>query len=322
MNDFLTTHSAMANFVIVLVACAAFPAASSLAANRQLQDSALSLTGPHRYRATRRDIFSLLPLLTSTSAAADDSRSTVTLRLNSPDQKAGLKLGEVTIGSPPRTAVAVERVLPGGVAERAGVQAGVVLLDFSNAKSVADRLHNGPYPIDLNFYNLAAGGDAFGDLGKPLVTAQDALELAKSTTTTTPESGEKFVIRVLKQPPASCGIQSRRGDVLEINYEARIMTANGPIYDSSGQRGTGLPYQFVLGSGDMIPGVDRGMYDMCPGEARLLEIPPVLGYGPRASKLFDIPNGSRLFWTVELVTVNSAQKGDERTRDELEGRAW
>jgi FK506-binding protein 2 len=246
----------------------------------------------------------------------------VTLHLNTPDQKAGLKLGEIILGSPPRTVVAVERVLPGGVAERAGVQAGVVLLDFSNARSAADRIRNGPYPIDLKFYNLAAGGDAFGDLGKPLVTAQDALELAKSTAGSTDESGEKFVIRVLKQPPASCGIQSRRGDVLEINYEARITSANGPIFDSSGQRGTGLPYQFVLGSGDMIPGVDRGMYNMCPGEVRLLEIPPVLAYGPRASKLFDIPSGSRIFWKVELVTVNSVQKGDERTRDELEGRVW
>jgi FK506-binding protein 2 len=311
----------MVNIVIVLAACAVFPVASSLSASPQLRDS--SLTGLNRYRATRRDFFSLLPLITATAAEAADSRSTVTLRLNSPDQKAGLKLGEVTIGNPPRTAVAVERVLPGGLAERAGVQAGVVLLDFSNAKSVADRIRIGPYPIDLKFYNLAAGGDAFGDLGKPLVTAQDALELAKSTTaTTTEESEEKFVIRVLKQPPASCGIQSRRGDVLEINYEARIKSSNGPIYDSSAQRGTGLPYQFVLGSGDMIPGVDKGMYEMCPGEARLLEIPPVLGYGPRASKLFGIPSGSRLFWTVEVVTVNSVQKGDERTRDELEGRAW
>ena len=308
----------MASIIIILFAFSLSSMASGLS---------VEPTSSIHCRTTRRDFVSLLPLLTATTAAvagAADPRSTVTLRLNSPDQKAGLNLREVTIGSPPRAVVAVERVLPGGLAERVGVQPGVVLLDFSDPKSVADRLSNGPYPIDLKFYSLAAGGDAFGDLGKPLVTAQDALELAKSTTTTMEESsGEEFVIRVIQQPPvSSCGIKSRRGDVLEINYEARYQSAEGPVYDSSAQRGTGLPYQFVLGSGDMIPGVDRGMYDMCPGEVRLLEIPPILGYGPRASKLFDIPSRSRLFWTIELVTVNSLREGDERTRDELEGREW
>lgn len=306
----------MASIIIVLFAFSLSSMASGLS---------VEPTSSTHCRTTRRDFVSLLPLLTAPAAvaAAADLRSTVTLRLNSPDQKAGLKLREVTIGSsPPRAAVAVERVLPGGLAERVGVQPGVVLLDFSDPKSVADRLRNGPYPIDLKFYSLAAGGDAFGDLGKPLVTAQDALELAKSTTTMEESSGEEFVIRVIQQPPVSCGIKSRRGDVLEINYEARYQSAEGPVYDSSAQRGTGLPYQFVLGSGDMIPGVDRGMYDMCPGEVRLLEIPPILGYGPRASKLFDIPPRSRLFWTIELVTVNSLREGDERTRDELEGREW
>ena len=307
----------MASIIFILLASSLSPIARGLSVFPQLRESALTCT-----RTTRRDFVSLLPLLTATAATAEDPRSTVTLHLNSPDQKAGLKLVEVTIGSPPRAAVAVERVLRGGLAEQVGVQPGTVLLDFSDSKSVADRIRNGPYPIDLKFYNLAAGGDAFGDLGKPLVTAQDALELAKSTTTPTKESGEEYVIRVMKEAPASCKIQSRRGDVLEINYEARYWSVDGPVYDSSAQRGTGLPYQFVLGSGDMIPGVDRGMYDMCPGEVRLLEIPPILSYGPRASKLFDIPTKSRLFWTIELVSVNSLREGDERTRDELEGRDW
>jgi FKBP-type peptidyl-prolyl cis-trans isomerase len=85
-------------------------------------------------------------------------------------------------------------------------------------------------------------------------------------------------------------------------------------------RGTGQPYQMVLGSGDMLPGVDLGLYDMCPGETRQLEIPAALAYGARGNKAFQIPPSSNLVWTVELVSINSIRPGDGRTREEMEGR--
>ena len=53
---------------------------------------------------------------------------------------------------------------------------------------------------------------------------------------------------------------------------------------------------------------------------RDLEIPPILGYGDRGNKLFDIPGGQRLYWSVQLVRVNDVAEGDQRTRDEMEGR--
>ena len=327
---------AMHHVILLLICLCHLVSCLSVGPSQPRQLAASSWNDENTVGATksRRAFVSSLMVSTPVMAVASsvhavvalDPRSTVTLRLNSPSEKAGLKLGEVTIGTPPRTAVAVEQVLPGGLAERARVQPGVIVLDYDNAKAVTERIRNGPYPIDLKFYNLAAGGDAFGDMGKPLVTAQDALDMAKSTSSSVETlssvkaSDQEYVIRVLKQPPASCQIQSRRGDVLEINYEARYGKADGPIYDSSFQRGTGQPYQFVLGSGDMIPGVDRGMYEMCPGEQRLLEIPPSLGYGPRASNLYGIPSPSRLYWAVELVSMNSVREGDDRNRDELEGR--
>ena len=319
----------MVQIITILLLIGCIQAASSLSTNEPPRKSLVSSRSSHCVSSvTRRDVVALLPLLVAAVPvvnAAADPRSTVTLRLESSNQRAGLKLGDVKIGNPPRTAVAVELVSPGGVGERAGVQPGVILLDFPNAKSAAERLRNGPYPIELKFYNLAAGGDAFGDMGKPLVTATDALQMAKATSGASNTKGsndQEYVMRVLKQPSSACGTKSRRGDVMEINYEARYGSADGPIYDSSVQRGTNQPYQFVLGSGDMIPGADRGMYDMCPGEVRVLEIPPALGYGPRASKLFDIPSQSSLFWTVELVAVNSVREGDARTREEMEGREW
>ena len=90
------------------------------------------------------------------------------------------------------------------------------------------------------------------------------------------------------------------------------------VYDSSLQRGTGRPYQFVLGSGDMLPGVDQGLYNMCPGEIRMIDIPKQLGYGDRGNKLFRIPGGVALNWRVELVAVESVREGDGKGREDRE----
>ena len=109
--------------------------------------------------------------------------------------------------------------------------------------------------------------------------------------------------------------------MLEILYEARVNSPTGIIYDASEFRGTGRPYQMVMGSGDMLPGVDQGLYDMCPGDVRLLQIPPPLAYGSRGNKLFKIPPDATLYWKVKLVSVNSVRKDDPRTREEMEGRA-
>jgi len=184
----------------------------------------------------------------------------------------------------------------------------------------------------LEFFNLAAGGDAFSDLGTTIVTPRDALNLAQKTDTTTQsQSTVNYSITKLTEPASLCAIQSRRGDVLEIQYEAAYYYVPPSsneigriIYDTSSSRGTGQPYLMVLGSGDMIPGVDQGLYDMCPGEERLLEIPPVLAYGKRAREFLRIPSDYiKLEWRVKLASIDSTirQDSNDQTREEREGRA-
>jgi FKBP-type peptidyl-prolyl cis-trans isomerase len=96
------------------------------------------------------------------------------------------------------------------------------------------------------------------------------------------------------------------------------------MYDASAFRGTGLPYQFVLGSGDMIPGVDLGLYTMCPGEERLLQIPPILGYNSsQGTRFFRIPpDYIGLEWKVQLVSIDTTIREDNNIvpRQEREGR--
>mmetsp|Transcript_14598 Transcript_14598/g.21912 ORF Transcript_14598/g.21912 Transcript_14598/m.21912 type:complete len:311 (+) Transcript_14598:37-969(+) len=243
------------------------------------------------------------------SLAYDQAR---VLTLISPKDKLGLELVEVNIGNPSRRVVAVKSRDPFGVAAAQNIEAGYILPEYSSAKELIQRIQSGPYPIELKFINLAAGGDAIGDMGKPLVTAQDALELSKqnSGNGATQSTDKPFSINVVKKPnPQMCEIQSRRGDVMEIQYIASY-TIDGDkkfVYDSSAQRGTGLPYQFVLGSGDMVPGVDLGMYDMCQGEQREIDIPKNLAYGDRGNKLFKIPPGARLNWNVKLISLDSVR---------------
>lgn len=265
---------------------------------------------------SRRDaIFSIpfFPLAVANAAKAGETKGVVKLHLAN-GERAGLELYDISIGD--TKVAAVKTVFPNGKAAQNGnIFPGMIF--SQDSKNIFDKLQQGPYPLDLEIRNLAAGGDAFGDLGKPLVTAEDALRLATSKEPTNTLAGEYKITKIRE---VSKGIQSRRGDVLEINYVAFMRSLDGVVYDSSAQRGTGQPYQFVLGSGDMIAGVDQGCYDMRAGEIRVIEIPSLLAYGSRGNRLYGIPGNTKLAWRIELVAVNSVREGDERSRDDIEGR--
>jgi len=282
---------------------------------------------------SRRALFDHVSLLTAASitttttiTTASSSSSDIIITLAQPGTKLGLELTDVLIGTPPRSVAAIKRVVAVNGNNKL-LQAGMILPEFENAATVQQLLQSGPYPLKLAFRSLAAGGDALSDVGTPLVTSADALQLAQKTSSSsnTANNSNKnnavaFEITQLRSKQ-DCRIRSRRNDLLEINYTARYGSPSGPVYDSSLQRGTGQPYQMVLGSGDMIPGVDLGLYEMCPGDVRLLQIPPAVGYGPRARSLYRIPDDQAvLYWQVELVSVNSVREGNDISREELEER--
>jgi FKBP-type peptidyl-prolyl cis-trans isomerase len=280
-------------------------------------------------------------------AAVPAIKNKAAVVLKSPYDTLGLELFETTIGSPPQSVLAIARILSPKLssptsAATAPLRPGMVCRTYT-LQSLKDRVQSGPYPIEIEFENLALGGDAVNDFGTSMVTSQDALSLAqeqarqergadRSGSSSSPSGLQVTVLR--QGDAADCrNIQSRRGDVLEIRYEAsRLKTEGGGdsdtnsptsrkvAYDSSDARGTGQPYQMVLGSGDMLSGVDLGLYDMCAGESRRIEIPAALAYGARGNKLFQIPPGSNLVWTVDLVSINSVRPGDGRSREEMEGR--
>jgi hypothetical protein len=266
----------------------------------------------------------LVPFAAIASEDEDDNLKIVKVRLESSDDSLGVQVINTQLRG--ITVVAIERVIR---PKNPKLREGMILKGYPSALALVERIQYGPFPLDLEFINLAAGGDAISDLGTTIVTPKDALELAQSTESSSPAEGKgpQYSITTLSKPSDTCAIQSRRLDVLEINYQAAYISSipgRKVVYDSSSFRGTGQPYQMVLGSGDMIPGVDQGLYDMCPGEVRRLEIPPQLGHGPRSRQTFRIPpDYVGLEWTVELATIDATIRQDNnvQTRDDREGRA-
>lgn len=96
------------------------------------------------------------------------------------------------------------------------------------------------------------------------------------------------------------GAQAVAGSLVTVHYTGTL--ENGQKFDSSVDRG--VPFQFVLGTGQVIAGWDQGVAGMRVGGKRMLTIPPELGYG--SSQVASIPPNSTLIFEVELLGVQGS----------------
>lgn len=87
----------------------------------------------------------------------------------------------------------------------------------------------------------------------------------------------------------SCIRKTKRGDKISVHYRGTLADT-GVKFDASYDRNR--PLTFTVGQGQVIKGWDEGLLDMCPGDKRVLTIPPEFGYGDRA--MGPIPAGSTL----------------------------
>lgn len=68
--------------------------------------------------------------------------------------------------------------------------------------------------------------------------------------------------------------QAKAGDTVRITYRGTL--ANGEVFDSS----EGLdPLEFVVGSGQIIPGLDAAIPGMAVGDTKRVEVPCAEAYG-------------------------------------------
>ncbi|KAK5012340.1 hypothetical protein LTR16_003657 [Cryomyces antarcticus] len=101
----------------------------------------------------------------------------------------------------------------------------------------------------------------------------------------------------------SCARRTQNGDSISVNYRGTL-ASDGSEFDASYNRG--VPFTFTLGKGQVIQGWDRGLLDMCVGEARRLTIPPEMAYGDRNMGI--IPPGSTLVFETELEAIKGVPK--------------
>ena len=73
------------------------------------------------------------------------------------------------------------------------------------------------------------------------------------------------------------GAVAESGQHVKVDYTGWL--TNGKKFDSS--VGTGKPFEFVLGAGQVIKGWDEGVTGMKVGGKRQLRIPPELAYGAK-----------------------------------------
>lgn len=74
---------------------------------------------------------------------------------------------------------------------------------------------------------------------------------------------------------------AKAGDTVKVHYQGRLK--DGTVFDDSVARDE--PLVFTIGTGNLIPGFDKAVVGMQPGEEKKVEIPPQEGYGPHLPNL-------------------------------------
>jgi peptidylprolyl isomerase len=99
------------------------------------------------------------------------------------------------------------------------------------------------------------------------------------------------------------GAAPRTGQTCVMHYTGWLYEngAKGKKFDSSVDRGT--PFEFRIGTRQVIGGWDEGVATMKVGGKRTLIIPPELGYGARGAGNGLIPPNATLIFDVELLDV-------------------
>lgn len=105
-------------------------------------------------------------------------------------------------------------------------------------------------------------------------------------------SGLRYIIR-----REGTGSPPSFGATVAAHYEGRLI--NGVKFDSSYDRGT--PYEFRVGTGEVIKGWDEAFAHMKKGERRTLIVPWWLAYGVQGKG--PIPARATLVFDVELVDI-------------------
>lgn len=74
--------------------------------------------------------------------------------------------------------------------------------------------------------------------------------------------------------------EAQEGDAVKVHYKGTL--TDGTVFDDSHDRG---PLEFTIGEGEIIPGFEKAVTGMSPGETRSAEIPADEAYGQEREEL-------------------------------------
>jgi peptidylprolyl isomerase len=95
------------------------------------------------------------------------------------------------------------------------------------------------------------------------------------------------------------GEEASKGKKVAVHYVG-VAFSTGDEFDASWNRGR--PFEFKLGSGQVIPGWDQGVAGMKVGGRRRLTIPSAMAYGARGAGGVIKPHEPLVF-VVDLLSV-------------------
>ncbi|RPI34826.1 MAG: FKBP-type peptidyl-prolyl cis-trans isomerase [Chloroflexota bacterium] len=107
--------------------------------------------------------------------------------------------------------------------------------------------------------------------------------------------GESLVIEDLV---VGEGTEVKQGDTISVHYTGWL--EDGSEFDSN-QDGD-QPFEFTVGTGNVIPGWDKGLVGMRVGGKRKLTVGPSMAYGPNGYQGV-IPPNATLTFEVELLEI-------------------
>lgn len=265
------------------------------------------------------------PLVSSRAAAPGGATAVVTDEFSLEFDAArplGLTLKDLRVGTEYGTTQGTSRVLVANVVDggqaaasgRVAIDNIVVAVNGANverasAKEVTQLLARARaegQPVRVTFKDALAFNERLSDLPESREEA-----LAPVVTQVAPggpnEAPQVLAIRRLEVPDR-CTRNAQAGDLVEIRYTGRL--ADGTVFDGMdlAERFGDDSLQFVLGrqpAGQFPPSWDVGLVGMCVGERRLLDVPPVLGFGAKGMPKRNVPPNARLLYDVELLAINA-----------------
>jgi peptidylprolyl isomerase len=102
------------------------------------------------------------------------------------------------------------------------------------------------------------------------------------------------------------------GDAVTIKYVASKWS-DGKTFDRTW--GGGREFRFLVGAGDVLPGLERGVVGMRVGERRLLVIPPKLGYAAKQWPSVVDPTETLVF-VADLTAIEGSPASPPETMTE------